>query len=99
MFDKRKVTILENLLSEREKIIKQLEEENKNKEKELQDKATEIQNMLKDHEDVVKSLDELKDIIATTKEKSIEYDRLVKEIKCMRDKYEKDMKKFMSKQK
>lgn len=96
MFDKRKVTILENLLSERENLIKQLEEENKNKEKELQDKATEIQNMLKDHEGVVKSLEELKDIIATTKERSIEYDRLVKEMKFIKEQYEKDMGKFMS---
>lgn len=97
MIDEKKITILENLLNERDMLISELQQENAQKEKELEDKILEMNNVMKEHENLVVALDELKETVSATKEKQAECNQLIRELKLMKKQYEKDMKNILTK--
>lgn len=97
MIDEKKITILENLLNERDMLISELQQENAQKEKELEDKILEMNNVMKEHENLVVALDELKETVSAAKEKQAECNQLIRELKLMKKQYEKDMKNILTK--
>lgn len=97
MTNEKKITLLENLLNERDTLIEKLQRDNAQKEEELKGKIEELDGMMDDHENLVNALDELKENISIAKEKQLECNELIKELKLMKKQYRKDMDNILSK--
>lgn len=88
MTDKKKISILERLLNERDEQIQELQKQN-----------VELQAMLDKYSHTDDDMRELKEIIEETRRLSKEYNEVKNEQIRMTKEYEKDMNRFMRKNK
>ena len=88
MTDKKKISILERLLNERDEQIQELQKQN-----------VELQAMLDKYSYVDDDMYELKEIIEETRRLSKEYNEVKNEQIRMTKEYERDMERFMRKNK
>ena len=88
MTDKKKISILERLLNERDEQIQELQKQN-----------VELQSMLDKYSHTDDDMRELKEIIEETRRLSKEYNEVKNEQIRMTKEYEKDMERFMRKNK
>ena len=88
MTDKKKISILERLLNERDEQIQELQKQN-----------VELQAMLDKYSHTDDDMRELKEIIEETRRLSKEYNEVKNEQIRMTKEYERDMERFMRKNK
>lgn len=88
MTDAKKVSILEQLLDERDEQIKQLQEEN-----------AELQKIIENYSDGYSDINELRVLINEIRKQSKEYKDITNVYTHLTNEYRKEMRSFMRKQK